>query len=183
MLNSISFILHVTSETGNYVQNLECWINAYQSFHCGRFQRNLRNTSYTWKWVPLHCNLLLVLQSQVTNAIINSFLNCFRVFTIWLVRSKNHRRQLNKYVSIRNRPTWIKKMCHVLSPKIVYDFRLFFFLNIKWPLSQKWFPLLLGSQQNHQQNSNKWYKQFTCVQYYILWEIWEVHIISLLACE
>lgn len=37
--------------------------------------RNLRNTSYTLKRVPLHCNLLLVLQSQVTNAMINSFLN------------------------------------------------------------------------------------------------------------
>lgn len=29
------------------------------------------------KWVRLHCYLLLVLQSRVTNAVTNSFLNCF----------------------------------------------------------------------------------------------------------
>lgn len=42
-------------------------------------RETLKITSYTSKWMPLHCNLLLVLQSQVTNAIYHQFL---RVFTI-----------------------------------------------------------------------------------------------------
>lgn len=36
--------------------------------------------TYTLKLVPLHCNLLLVLQSQVTNVLILPFI--FRVCTI-----------------------------------------------------------------------------------------------------
>lgn len=59
------------------------WNVEYESLsHCDRFRRNTRNPSSTLKQVRLLCNLLLVLQSQVTNAIVNSFLKFLGVFTI-----------------------------------------------------------------------------------------------------
>lgn len=60
MLKSISFIFHrLLQKQVIMYKNLECWINAYQSSsHCGCFQRNLRNTSYTLKRVPLHLQFI-----------------------------------------------------------------------------------------------------------------------------